>query len=138
MGKPSLLDPFIAAFADTCRRAFGQDPQSFVYPGGYKVMLKQWNHVCHSLEVAFLQPTPAGLRGGGATDFHLRFANLDWLQRRGRWRSRDTLDHYVQESTYIMTTLLLPKLAQQRVTAFVSLGKQLIHLDHLPPQPPSL
>ena len=45
---------------------------------------------------------PAGLRGGGATEFVLRCGDVLVLRRRGRWAQLATLDMYVQEATVLL------------------------------------
>jgi hypothetical protein len=50
-----------------------------------------------SLGAGELHVTPAGLRGGGATDHFLTNRDVDGLRRRGRWTNAKTLERYVQE-----------------------------------------
>ncbi len=48
--------------------------------------------------------TLGGLRAGGATYFFLETENVPWVQRRGRWSSARSLDHYVQQATAVLTS----------------------------------
>jgi hypothetical protein len=49
--------------------------------------------------------TLGGLRAGGATYHYFCFHDVLALQRRGRWQSFKSLDHYIQESAVVLTTL---------------------------------
>ena len=56
-----------------------------------------------------------GLRGGGATLAFLVTDSVAYVQRRGRWGSAKTLDHYVQESVAAMTMNAWPPVERERI-----------------------
>ena len=45
-----------------------------------------------------------GLRAGGATYNFLVTENVQAIQRRGRWKSLKTLEHYLQEGTALLAS----------------------------------
>jgi len=52
---------------------------------------------CRALGLGDAGVTPAGLRGGGATDYWISCRNVPAVRRRGRWTSERTLERYLQE-----------------------------------------
>ena len=46
--------------------------------------------------------TPAGLRGGGASEHYLVHRDVQGLRRRGRWTQVTTLDRYLQEGVLLL------------------------------------
>ena len=59
--------------------------------------------------------TLAGLRGGGATFAYLETENVQWVQRRGRWQSPKSLDHYLGASAALLSTATWSDDAEERV-----------------------
>ena len=51
-----------------------------------------------------MKVTLGGCRGGGATDFFLQTQDLEKLRRLGRWANDKTLERYLQEGTYMLST----------------------------------
>ena len=52
--------------------------------------------------------TPAGLRAGGATALFMQGCDISRLRFLGRWRSLNTLDHYIQEATSAQAIARIP------------------------------
>eukprot|EP00973_Karenia_brevis_P004915 677509-Karenia_brevis.AAC.1 len=81
-----------------------------------------WNRALEALQCNEGPWTPAGLRGGGATDFFLRHQDTLALRRRGRWTQLITLDRYLQEGVVLMHANQIPDsvttLAQLAVVLF--------------------
>lgn len=66
--------------------------------------------------------TMAGLRGGGATDHSLLHKDIPSLCRRGRWSDAKTLEHYVQEGVYVLSTHTLPTDIEAQLNNLASLA----------------
>ena len=64
--------------------------------------------------------TLAGLRGGGATFLYLLTQNVPWIQRRGRWSSSRTLDHYLSEAATLISMTSWTLEAQRKVATLAS------------------
>jgi hypothetical protein len=60
--------------------------------------------------------TLGGLRGGGATAHFLLNKNMPLLQRRGRWTSLKSLDHYIQIQGAIFGVLHWDPASRERVS----------------------
>ena len=58
-----------------------------------------FSECCEALGLAHLHLSPAGLRGGGATDTWVRTRDVPGIRREGRWTSEKTLERYLQEGT---------------------------------------
>jgi len=56
-----------------------------------------FGQACAGLGIQCLGLTPAGLRGGGATDYWIRTRDVPNVRRRGRWTTERTLERYLQE-----------------------------------------
>ena len=52
--------------------------------------------------------TLGGIRAGGATYLYLKTENVGLVQRKGRWRSARTLEHYIQEGAAILSAARWP------------------------------
>ena len=74
-------------------------------PERHRPLFKQ---VLKHIGVQSLGLTPAGLRGGGATDFWLRTRDVPALRRRGRWSNEKTLERHLQEGAYFLCTTCIP------------------------------
>ena len=97
--------------------------------------LPLFKQVLKRIGVQSLELTPAGLRGGGATDFWLRTRDVPALRRRGRWSNEKTLECYIQEGAYFLGTTSLP--ASARLNALVELAPVLLASAPLPPPSPT-
>lgn len=75
--------------------------ESPLFSASIAVFRRQWNAILDRLEVPRRQAeggaTPGTLRGSGATHEYLQSADVQSIQRRGRWNQLRTLEHYIQE-----------------------------------------
>jgi hypothetical protein len=69
-------------------------PDQLVFPSYARVLDLTKHFISYLLGSASY--LPGGLRGGGATFHYLTHRNIPELQRRGRWLSVRTLEHYIQ------------------------------------------
>lgn len=77
-------------------------PDVAVFPS-YKTLsrlVKAWLSALLGKEGAAY--TLGGLRAGGATFFYLETENAAFAQRRGRWASQRSLDHYIQTAAAVL------------------------------------
>ena len=73
-----------------------------IWRGGAAEHIRLWRRGMSALGVGDIPWTPAGLRGGGATEFFLRTRDVLSLRRRGRWSQLATLDRYLQEAVVLL------------------------------------
>lgn len=116
----TILCPVLARFIISVRLALGVATFSdeSIYMGTYNSFVALWKGALAQLCLTGLPLVPGGLRGGGAVEHYLTFNNIPWLRRRGRWRGETSLEHYLQESTYFLSTQTLPNTAMERVALF--------------------
>ena len=97
--------------------------------------LTLWRRVLLRLGLGSSGFTPAGLRGGGATEFHLCHQDVPRLRRRGRWTQLTTLDRYLQEGVYLLHRFDVSADARERLEELADLAVDLFaetHPDHPP------
>ena len=70
--------------------------------------------------------TLGGLRAGGATHHYLEQQNVGVLQRRGRWVSSSSLEHYIQEATVVLATSFWSQHSHFKLQKLASLTPALI------------
>ena len=75
----------------------------------YDSLSRSLQEALTSLEIPPGLFTLGGLRAGGATHHYLVCQNVPVLQRRGRWQSSRSLDHYIQEAAVVLSTLNIPE-----------------------------
>ena len=66
--------------------------------------------------------TLGGLRAGGATYFYLETENPAIVQRRGRWASQRSLDHYVQTAAAVLGTAAWSDVSRGKVERLAALA----------------
>ena len=66
--------------------------------------------------------TLGGLRAGGATYFYLETENPAFVQRRGRWASQRSLDHYVQTAAAVLGTAAWSDVSRGKVERLAALA----------------
>jgi len=99
----------------------------------FAIKLKE---AARALGVDELRLTPAGLRGGGATDFFLRTREVDGLRRRGRWTNLKTLERYVQEGAAQVQMQKVGPTTQRRIEQRAALATLFfLELLSIPPPP---
>lgn len=69
-------------------------------PFGKQTLLLEWKHALRMIGLGDSGLLPAGLRGGGATEWQLRHMNVPQLRQRHRWSSERTLERYLQKALY--------------------------------------
>ena len=72
--------------------------------------------------------TPGSLRGSAATDFYIHTEDIARIAWRGRWRSLNTLDYYLQESSAQMFLTYLSAEARSKIATFASFSDSLVSL----------
>jgi len=102
-----------------------------IWRGDATEFRSRWNTLLRDVHCGDALWTPAGLRGGGATDHFLTHRDLAALRRRGRWQQQLTLDRYVQEGVLLLSQHALPK--QLRLLA--ELGAAFLRPSAAPPPP---
>ena len=80
-----------------------------IWPRDAAAFRWQWDRMLRLLHCADAAWTPAGLRGGGATDHFLRHRDLAGLRRRSRWQQQQTVDRYLQEGVLLLHQRTLPR-----------------------------
>ena len=76
--------------------------------------------------------TLGSLRGGGATEDFILHENLGRTQYKGRWRSPQSVGHYLQQALAILATIRLSSEAESLLDALAPLAEKIF------PLPPSL
>ncbi len=74
-----------------------RDPDDFVWPGSALRFRHYWNWALNALNLLQVGFTPAGLRGGGATDLLMNGIDIAHIKYRGGWASEKSLAVYLQE-----------------------------------------
>ena len=97
-----IEDATLAGFLNRHRRPDGHR----LWPGTAATFWSAWRRAQRALGLEQFNFTPAGLRGGGATDHFLRHRDIPLLRRRGRWLSERTLERYVQEGVFCVNASL--------------------------------
>ena len=82
--------------------------------------------------------TPAGLRGGGATEFFLATRDIATLRRRGRWTQIQTLERYLQEGVVCSHDRSVAEPSRLRVKHLAELGVSIFQASSSPPPPLNL
>ena len=98
--NPGLLNglrTYFDSLAPDCKKPF-PDYREFLR------LIRLWHTRLLGPEKA-LQFGPGGVRGAGATLHYLVERNVPELQRRGRWRSESSLDHYIQVAAAMQAKL---------------------------------
>ena len=103
-----------------------------LWPLSPQTMRKCLSTLVSDLGISSLNLTLSSLRTGGATALFMTGIPIDQLRFRGRWKSLDTLEHYIQEA--IATTVM----AKVSPTANVSISAMLAQqsLVQAPPRLP--
>lgn len=73
-----------------------------LWPPGVGQILPVWKRALQLMRIEDSEYTPAGLRGGGATDLYLQTGDVPSLRRHGRWAPERTLERYLQEVCSLM------------------------------------
>jgi len=112
----ALLEWFLAPLA--------QD--AYLWPGPtYDARLQRFERVLSRaltrLGLAGLGLVPSSCRGGGATLLWLRTFNEGLVQRKGRWDSKRTLRHYLQQAGATLVLTQAPPRARELVAALAPL-----------------
>jgi hypothetical protein len=76
--------------------------------GWFKALLK-------AADLADLPYVPASLRAGGTTHFFLEGIDASTLRFMGRWRSLDSLEHYIQEAIAVIIMSKLSDVARANI-----------------------
>ena len=92
-------------------------PETTLFPGSRTELVKHFKTVLRILGLQDCGFTLASLRTGGATHHFQTFRNISLLQYHGRWKSLQTLQHYVQEAMASQTWASIPNMARQHVSA---------------------
>ena len=88
-----------------------------IYPGSYQEFATRFRSLARSFGVDGL--TLGSLRAGGATSAFLAHRNLGQLQYAGRWRSPQSLQHYLQEAMARRVLLRLRAESKMAVDTYV-------------------
>ena len=70
--------------------------------------------------------TPEGLRAGSATSDYLATQNTMRARRRGRWVNEQTLRHYIQMGTYMLTSTSFSEQSRLRIERFRALWQAFV------------
>jgi len=88
-----------------------------IFPGGRYTLLKQFNSVLATLDLAEMGFTLASFRTSGATFYFRSHGNLGKLQYHGRWSSVNSLQHYLQEAMSALLSFQIPERAKTTLLA---------------------
>lgn len=100
---PSILKPGRSGKSTKCLRLFGLSTTTF------SNLLKKASIV---VGLESIEYTAHSLRHGGATTDYLNGVSLDEIMKRGRWRSRKSLDVYVRAGRAAFVGLINPDAAR--------------------------
>jgi hypothetical protein len=97
-----LEDPGLAALLHWIIQRIPADSRDRpIWRGAQYTFATFFTRACRGLGLHALALTPAGLRGGGATDYWIRTRDVPGVRRRGRWTVERTLERYLQEGASI-------------------------------------
>ena len=90
------------------------------------------DRMSESAELLHLQScrfTPSSFRAGGATHYYRAEQNIGKLQFMGRWKSTDSLHHYIQDAMAVLVTSQAPAAGRE----CLEMAQNFIHyLNHAP------
>ena len=97
----------------------GMHPDTLLFAGGTGKFRSLFQEACDTLGIGSMGLTPASLRAGGATELFQQGVDISRLRFLGRWRSIQTLDHYVQEAAAALVLASTPPAATQLIEALL-------------------
>ena len=106
-----------------------RDPDARLFPGSFKLLDYLFVVVLTALEILNIGFSKGSLRAGGAAYFYRSGKPVDWIRFRGRWKSQDTLEHYVQ----VGTSLLLNARFCPQARALLEASRRIFPYAPLPP-----
>lgn len=84
------------------------DPDLKLFPSSLCTFRSLYRELCVDLEITHLGLTPASMRPGGATDLFIGGVETSRLRVLGRWRTLESLDHYVQIAASALAVIRVP------------------------------
>jgi hypothetical protein len=96
-------------------------PDVLLFPNGTPAFRKHFFELCQFADLSGMGLTP--LRPGGATHCFIQGMDVARLRILGRWRSIQTLDHYVQEAAAFRITHRFASSQTASVNRLLSVGR---------------
>ena len=136
-----IEDAFVVKFLEAL---YGSRPLDFkLFPGSASVYRRQWDCIMDRLEIPHTRasrgPTPAVLRGSGATHLYLATEDISLIAWRGRWTKTKTIEFYLQEVAAQLVLHHLSSLARSRIELLSTYAVHLLSrsIDHFEWSSPS-
>ena len=121
-----LIDDIISVeYLEECKSCFR--PEDRIWPFTPALWSARLQILLTSLGFYDSHFTPACLRAGGATFDYLSHFSVSRLRFKGRWSSKRSLDHYVQEATALMAAEVYSDLALAKARPLSFLRGALVH-----------
>ena len=99
--------------------------RTLLMPGGTTRFRGMFKELLGDLGLAWTGITPASLRAGGTTHLFELGTEISRLRFLGRWRSIQTLDHYVQEAAAAAVLLDLSPQVRTYITSLLASARRL-------------
>ena len=129
-----IEDAFVVKFLEAL---YGGRPLDFkLFPGSSSVYRRQWDCIMERLEIPHTRasrgPTPAVLRGSGATHLYLATEDISLIAWRGRWTKTQTIEFYLQEVAAQLVLHHLSSFARSRIELLSTFALPLLSrsIDH--------
>ena len=129
-----IEDAFVVKFLEAL---YGGRPLDFkLFPGSSSVYRRQWDCIMERLEIPHTRasrgPTPAVLRGSGATHLYLATEDISLIAWRGRWTKTKTIEFYLQEVAAQLVLHHLSSFARSRIELLSTFALPLLSrsIDH--------